>query len=451
MSRRAPNHQLAVLLSQARWRPADLARAVNALGAVQGVALRYDRTTVAHWLAGSRPRAPVPDLAAQALSDRIARLVTPEDTGLAPPRKDGTPPPLTPWAKGEPVRHLLALCGADADPERRAFLQRSVYGLAAVPALTWSPAAPPRERSPRHTEAADAAALQAMTHTFAALAQQHGGAPVRTALAAYLADHASRLIAAPASPEARRQTVTGTAQLTHLLADMTADAGHPGLAQRYFRTALALAHQVPDRRLYAITLRAMSTQALRLGHPQHALHLAETAVDIARPVNDPATNAFLYAQRALTHARTRQPRAALADLAAAERHNGAATSPPGPFSAYPRAALDYQRAQTLHVLGEPAQALAALKAAADHRTPAERKSYALTQAQLAEALLELGHLEAACAHVHLFLDHYPHLRSSQVEQALTQLLQGLARFPRQRHAAEAAERARTVARPLHRA
>ncbi|WP_172387769.1 hypothetical protein [Streptomyces sp. MNP-20] len=450
MPRRAPNHQLAVLLDQARWRATDLARAVNALGAAQGVALRYDRTAVAHWLAGSRPRAPVPELVAQALSGRTARLVTAEDTGLAPLTPDSTPPPLMPWDGGEPVRHLLTLCGADADPARRAFLQRTVYTLAAVPTLSWPLTPPPRRHSPRPSEAADAATLEAMARTFAALAQQHGGAPIRTALAAYLTDHAGRLIAAPASPTVHRQLAAGIAQLTYLLADMTADAGHPGLAQRYFHTALGLAHQAANHRLYGITLRAMSTQALRLGHPQHALHLADAAVDIACPVKDPATSAFLCAQRALTHARTRQPRAALADLAAAERHAEAAHSPPGPFTSYPRAALDYQRAQTLHVLGEHAQALAALQAAADHRDPvAQRRPYALTHARLAETLLGIGHLEAACTHWQTFLDHYPSLHSTLVEQALTRLQQNLARFPRQRLATEVAARAGTIARPSH--
>ncbi|GAB3949668.1 helix-turn-helix domain-containing protein [Streptomyces sparsus] len=82
MARRERNHRLAALLAEAGWSAADLARTVNALVVAQSVALRYDRTAVAHWLTGSRPRPPVPDLVALAFSRRCNRLVTTADTGL---------------------------------------------------------------------------------------------------------------------------------------------------------------------------------------------------------------------------------------------------------------------------------------------------------------------------------------------------------------------------------
>jgi hypothetical protein len=54
MPKRAANTQLTALLHQPPGAQA-LASAVNIAGAENGVVLRYDRTSVAHWLSGSRP------------------------------------------------------------------------------------------------------------------------------------------------------------------------------------------------------------------------------------------------------------------------------------------------------------------------------------------------------------------------------------------------------------
>ncbi|MEV0278797.1 hypothetical protein AB0I22_20765 [Streptomyces sp. NPDC050610] len=451
MARHAPNTLLSALLMEADWTAGGLARAVNSLGAAQGLTLRYDRTSVAHWLSGSRPRPPVPELVASAFGRRTGRVVTAWDTGLS--QAPQTSPPRLPSrpSAGDTLRRLTALCRADADPARRAVLARTtVYTLTALTPPLWKP--PPCPPAPPHgpegqATTADALALQAMTESFASLAERHGGAHIRAALTAYLAEGAGRLLAAPAPHPLHRELLSGTVQLTHLLAGMTDDSGHHSLAQQYFHTALHLAQEAGNRRLYAVTLRAMSTQALHLGHPDHALNLADTAVDAAGADAGPATQSFLLAQRAHVYARQRQPRRALADLTAAERHHEQASSPPGPFTAYPRAGLDYQRAQVLRALDDPSQALSALSASARHRAPTQRRAYVLTQARLAETLLSMGHVEASCAHWHVFLDQYPHLHSQQADRALAHLLEGLRRFPRQPLATAVRKRALALSRP----
>ncbi|MFE7119642.1 hypothetical protein ACFU99_29920, partial [Streptomyces sp. NPDC057654] len=83
MSRREPNEQLAALLAEAEWSAGALARAVNVLGAARELELHYTRSSVAFWLNGSRPPAPVPEFVAQVLSRRTGRLLAPQDTGLA--------------------------------------------------------------------------------------------------------------------------------------------------------------------------------------------------------------------------------------------------------------------------------------------------------------------------------------------------------------------------------
>lgn len=82
---REPNGRLRTLLTDARWSGQDFARAVNGVAAETGLTLRYDRTSVSHWLAGTRPPAHVVALAAEALSRRTGRRVSPADTGLTRP------------------------------------------------------------------------------------------------------------------------------------------------------------------------------------------------------------------------------------------------------------------------------------------------------------------------------------------------------------------------------
>ncbi|MDG4862527.1 hypothetical protein P8605_30765, partial [Streptomyces sp. T-3] len=93
MPHRSPNTALAALLAEARWSAGDLARTVNAEGARSGVDLRYDRTAVAHWLQGSRPRAPVPELVARVLGQHLGRPIRPVDAGLAEAAQELLPGP----------------------------------------------------------------------------------------------------------------------------------------------------------------------------------------------------------------------------------------------------------------------------------------------------------------------------------------------------------------------
>ncbi|MFB6951294.1 hypothetical protein ACFCXP_16850 [Streptomyces niveus] len=455
MVRRQPNRALALLLTEAEWNAAELARAVNALGKAQGMALRYDRTSVAHWLTGSRPRPPVPDLVASAFSRRTERLVTAQETGLADPGHPADELPLpSPDSTDDAAARLTVLARADTDPAHRPQLTVTAYSLSAIDALAWNPARPtpgrPTPGRPWATKglvsAKEIQALRETCQVFTDLMERHGGAHARSALASYLADDTSRLLAAPAEPALRRELFTVAAQLTHILARMTIDAGHPGLAQGYFTTALDLASEADDRRMYAITLRAMSLQALRLGFHEKAAQLADTALDAAGPSSDPATLAFLLSQRAVTHAHARQRRRALDDLSAAEIQHSRATQRTDPFDAYPRAGLEYQRGQTFLALGNPEQAARSFTSSAAARGDDRRRSGALTHARLAATLLPLGRLEESCVHWNVFLDHYPSLRLAAADDAVTYLSRSLYRHRHQSQVAAVLLRARTLTR-----
>ncbi|MEU5115981.1 hypothetical protein AB0G64_31300 [Streptomyces longwoodensis] len=100
---RRRNEALAHLLAEAQLTSAELARRVNRLAAAHGVQLRYDRTSVARWLAGSRPRDFVVQLVAKVLTRRTGRLVAATETGLLRERAaDRAEPAPTPVCRGTP-------------------------------------------------------------------------------------------------------------------------------------------------------------------------------------------------------------------------------------------------------------------------------------------------------------------------------------------------------------
>ncbi|MFD7263058.1 tol-pal system YbgF family protein [Streptomyces sp. NPDC059874] len=238
------------------------------------------------------------------------------------------------------------------------------------------------------------------------------------------------------------------AQLAHLLADMTVDAGHHGLAQEYHAISLGLARQAGDRRMYAITLRAMSAHAGRLGQPAHAVRLARLAVDTAPGDGDPAVRAYLLAQRGAARAHAGERGAALADLAAADELLALAPQDPSPFDSYGRADLDFVRARTHLALGEYPAAADALERSLRARPPGQHRPTALTHALLAETVLRLGHLTRACEHWRAFLTALPAVHSRAAREALGRLLRDLTPYRHVREVVPTLAMARAFAERL---
>ncbi|MGW7517478.1 hypothetical protein ACWGJ2_18000 [Streptomyces sp. NPDC054796] len=309
-NRRRPNQRLRSLLSEADWTQEALARAVNALGSEIGSELHYDRTAVAHWLSGTQPRRPVPELVAEALSRRVDRTITPESAGFSA---------TAPEPRGaDPVSAITSLSRSDADAPRRVRLQQRPYRLADAkvpprPATlsSWYGRAGPAAPSPR------ALALHDAVRFFASSIDAHGGRNGRSALAAYLADDVGPLLRARARHPDRPELLRTASRLSFLLARMYEDGQLHGLAQHCYTHAHRLAAEAGDRADWGLVLRAMGTQARRLGHIGPGLRLAEAAAEAVRTASPPR-RAYVQAELAVVRARSGDRRGALAALSAAE-------------------------------------------------------------------------------------------------------------------------------------
>ncbi|MEV8531796.1 hypothetical protein [Streptomyces sp. NPDC051211] len=419
---REPNGQLRTLLTEARWSGQDFARAVNGVAAETGLSLRYDRTSVSHWLAGTRPPAHIAALAAEALTRRTGRRISAADTGLARAR---------PRAEPEPARSPASpIPPAPATPLSTLTTLSSLASLGEVPVYssTWRPPGgegpPPGEAAGpesgerigvRHIQAAEA-----VLPVFRSTDLMCGSGLARPALTRYLATTVAPWLRAAAPPSVRHRLLGCTARLAYTAGFLCFDSNQHGVAQAYYRAALRLGQEAGDPGCSAPALRAMSVQAHYLGHRRQAVELAEAAARDAGRL--PALQAaFVTGQLAVAEAACGDRRAALTHLGTAGRLLERAAGQTAPIGDYHRAALAHQQAEALAALGDLKGAVAALASSLRHRPAGERRARAVTTARLAELHLDRGHLERACATAHELWDLAPQLDSARVTAAVRRL------------------------------
>ncbi|MFF9481532.1 hypothetical protein [Streptomyces sp. NPDC014733] len=421
---RRRNERLRALLGEARWTQAALARTVNALAAEIDVELHYDRTAVAHWLSGTRPAPPVPDLIAEAFTRRLGRAVPPAATGLAADPGGAWGDRLRGFRMPVGAR-LSELCSLESDPARRAGARLLPYREAELVQSTRSAMTGPQtaggaEEGP--------GVVRLAVQFFSASFDAHGGQGARSSLAAYLTDDIAPLLREPGDRTPGRGLLVEASRLTFLLARMHQDAAVHGLAQQHFTTALQLADASGDTTARAVVLRGLSAQGLALGHRKNALRAAEVAAASPGASGGPA-RAFLLSQLAVAQAACGWHRSARVSLTRAETALAAgAGDGTGPFATYAPGSLEFQRSQVLRYTGDLPAARTALANSLARRPAADHRGMALSHAQLGEILVGLGHVEEACASWNSFLDYFAVLRSATADQAALRMRQLLTPF-----------------------
>jgi hypothetical protein len=234
---RLPNTLLRAALAEAGWTEDELARQVNRIGGEAGRRLRLDRRSVSHWLAGRRPRPPVPDMVAEALSRRFGRPVTVGDVGLANDLRAMDASGGRSWRQDrDPAAALIELCGPQT---RSGHESEGIYSLAALEVPPWAQARrePPSmdgvaDHGPRLSPGqVDAIAL--MTGLFAAVDDAFGGGYSRSALASYLSWEVVPRLRAHAAPALRARLLSVVTRLVFLCGYMCFDdecttAAHAG-------------------------------------------------------------------------------------------------------------------------------------------------------------------------------------------------------------------------------
>jgi hypothetical protein len=440
MAPRHPNVRLRALAHEAGWSGAALARAVNRAdraGAEIGLTLRYDRTSVAHWMAGTRPPADVAAVVAEALARQIGRPLRPADAGLAP-----EPAQRVAVATARPA--LVDLAELDAvQPRTRPYRLGAAEPPLALSFPPVEPAAPVESAESAATTRSTASgrarhhlgpagervtvahvrAAQNMLHTFTAVDSAYGGGHSRAALTGFLRSSVAEWLAAPAAPRTRRELLLVASALTCLAGSMCHDEQRHGVAQGYYLAAERLSAEADDAPGQAAALRALSMQAHELGHRDHALTLAEAATS-QRSRLPTWLAAAVVGQLAVAAAGRGERRRALTVLERSAELLGRAEA----GGDYHRAAHEHHQAEVLSALGDRPGAVAALRRSVQLRPQEERRARAVGNARLGELLLDGGTLEPACAAWHAFLDDWPLLRSARADRAARTLRSRLRPF-----------------------
>ncbi len=319
------NHRLEQAMDDAHITAGGLSRRMRAIADADDVELATNHTDISRWLRGTVPRERTAGYLARAISERLGRVVSPADLGMAP--KDMRAADLglaytTEAADG--VEALAELWRADLDGD-------PVVVEAATSSPAWSQASLAwliGGRAPTRTEPVDGrrvgmaevTAVRATADVFATLDNRFGGAHARTALIRFLSDDVEPLLSARHTEPVRRALFGAAAEATLLAAWMSYDSCRHGLAQRYFIQALRLAEAGDDRLLAGSILSAMSHQATFVGRYREAAELARAAVAGIAACGTDTLRAQFTAMEARALARAGEARSCDLAMVEAVRH-----------------------------------------------------------------------------------------------------------------------------------
>ncbi|MFB8027321.1 MULTISPECIES: sporulation protein [unclassified Streptomyces] len=492
---RGPNEKLGTVLALAGISNAGLARRVNDLGAQRGLTLRYDKTSVARWVAkGMVPQGAAPHLIAAAIGAKLGRPVPLHEIGLA----DADPAPEVglafPRDIGEAVRSATDLYRLDLAGRRGGGgIWQSLAGSFAVsayatPASRWliTPADPSVARDPFAARAStlgtegapgarggipvqpgpdapgagpadgpllrvghsDVTKLREAAQDARRWDSKYGGGDWRSSMVPEcLRVDAAPLLLGSYSDEVGRALFGASAELTRLAGWMAFDTGQQEAAQRYYIQALRLARAAADVPLGGYVLASMSLQATYRGFADEGVDLAQAAVERNRGLATARTMSFFRLVEARAHAKAGDAPAAGAALRAAESwlersRTGDADPTWLGFYSYDRFAAD--AAECYRDLKAPRQVRRFTEQALSKPTDEFVRSHGLRLVVSAVAELESGNLDAACAAGTRAVEVAGRISSARTTEYVRDLLHRLEPYGDEPRVAELRERARPL-------
>jgi hypothetical protein len=391
-----------------------IAKAVNELAADHGRRdIQTDSSRVARWInKGERPRQPVPEYLAQAMT-KLCGLpygLTPADLGFSGgrPRRAGEG-----WSARAVVAAILDTTRSDAvtddrTPPRARLLRGAELVTAVQPWLHLPDDEPlPEPAEPgRRLSLSDVERIQATTSAFRRLDNEHGGALSRLAVVGQLQEVTHLARTCTFTEDTGRALFAAIAELASVAGWMSHDAGVHADAQGYFLLGVQAAKQAGRHGagIGGHLLNCLARQANHLGHAEDALELVQAAQYGTRKLPPGRLRALLCSLEARCHA-------VLGDVTGMERATAAAETtlaadhgePTPSWAAWFDAAEFHVTAGVCefiaakHVPERAERAITLITQGTGHR-PAERvRSRAFDHIALARAYVRAGQPEAADA------------------------------------------------------
>lgn len=443
---KTPNTDLAGWLDRSGLSHKELARRVKAAAQVWGQPhVTPDATAVRRWLAGDRPRPPVPEILADVFSACFGYRVTTYDLGLG---ESGAADRSLLYNPSFAVTVEAVADLGRADVDRRSFLAAAPFAAVAAvgPSRDWllntldqHPDTGPRVRIE------DVVAVRNMFGEFQKMDVLQGGGTGRLILAEYMNQHVFPLLRRTYTDEVRSALCEAAAEQTYLLGWMAYDNGEHGIAQRYLVQSLRLAEECRNPALGAHVLAGMADQATLLGNPEEGRRLAQAGRAGLGKTTSPACLADLWALEARALAKIGDKTAAAHAVVESE-------------TAYSRVHLDDEQewatfidpaylhgehANTFRDLGEPDTAEQHARQSIDHaRRQRRARRGAMSQAALAATHLQRRDLDAAHAVGLRTLSLSRQVKSSRCVEAVQDLQRRMQPFGNHRLVADFNDRAR---------
>lgn len=296
------NEALAELVVEAGYSEGGLARRVNELGLAEGLRLTYDYSAVYRWVRkGQRPEPPVPQLIAQALSERLGRQIRPSDFGMTDTASLAARALTYSSDVAGTIDTILELGRTELKSRgvqrRRMMAAPFVLAAAAAPSRDWLLSTLDETASddgPRKIGMRQVDGIRQMFKIMQEMDVMRGGGHARVALVEYLSGYVLPLVRRQHDQEAVQLALyEAAAEQAYLVGWMAYDDGQHGLAQRYLIQSLRLAGASKNKVLGAHVLAGMSDQANLLGYPEEALALARVGQRGITVIDSPACMADL--------------------------------------------------------------------------------------------------------------------------------------------------------------
>lgn len=422
---REPNAQLIAAMDAAGVSNKGLAKRMRDAAVQRGSSLGTTHVAVQRWRDGGGIQPRTAAIAAEVLSAKLGRLITPGDLGfLGPPRTPAAQPINYPSTVPDVLSVLEGLADERADAPTIDHLPVTDADLSSA-VLSWMIGRPDGVQAdrPAHQRIGmrDVRAIRDAAGMFMQLDFKYGGGHGHKALRHYFRHEVLPLLGASYSEKVGTALFGAASEVSQLLAWTAYDTGNHRLAHRYLTSTLRLSQVIDDRMFGARILGNLSHQANYLGNHAQAIQLARAAVEGAKGRATPRAMALNSAMEARALSNAGDPIAAGRAMNEAERYFERADGAEDPqwLGYFDSAELMGEISHCFRDLKMRRESIQAAQRAVDDTDPKYARTLGFCRMVLAQSHLLNGELEAAVTTASLAVDGGDSLQSSRFQRYVT--------------------------------
>ncbi|MFH8594243.1 sporulation protein [Streptomyces rimosus] len=423
---------MATVMAEAGASNKGLAKRIREVAQRHGDHLGTTHVAVQRWLDGNGIQRQTAAYAAEALSDKVRRRITPRDLGF--PNAAPTRASAIGTGYADSLSEVLNVlgdlthhCPEDSRSDAPQLSDSDMYSAA----LRWLVSRPGDVRSDapatRRVGMRDVAAIRTAAGFFMQLDFQFGGGHAHKAFRHYFREDVVPLLGAGYSAKVGEALFKAASEMSQLLAWSAYDMGHHSLADQYLMSTLRLSQVAGDRMMGARILTNLSHQANYLGKASRALTLARASVEGGRVGSTPRARALFSAREARALATVRDYKGAARAMNEAERffERAESATDPGWLAYMDEAELNGEFCHCFRDLGQGPEAVRFAERAVELTEPKYARTLGFCRMVLAQSQLLSGDLEAAVVTAGLAVEEGDALQSARFQRYVDDFQRGV--------------------------